>query len=182
MTNTNVPQKYRGILIMTHGENNGYHDSYWYVTIWNVQKGEPQRVLVGTTAAGGDDMWFPEGGIVDLTEENQIAHEAYKQQKHEAFRKEQEEYAATMNITLDQYDRLRNSLGVTTAHLIDSAGRSPALSQLHAIEELLKTTKFKSKFRESIATQVRTWLGEESPKYKTPLSDRQLHVITRYWN
>lgn len=48
---------------------------------------------------------------------------------------------------------------------------------LRAISRLLKTKKFRSPFRESLAKQVREWVKEKTPKYAKPLSPKQLAYI-----
>ncbi len=45
------------------------------------------------------------------------------------------------------------------------------------IFKLLATKKFRSEFRLSLANQIRKWLGEEKPKFSTPLSARQLSCL-----
>lgn len=63
-----------------------------------------------------------------------------------------------MNITLGEYKKLKR-FGTTTYEILSG---------------LLSTKKFRSKFRENLAQQVRDWLKEENPKYSCPLSPRQL--------
>lgn len=46
-----------------------------------------------------------------------------------------------------------------------------------AIYNLLKTKKFRSAFRQSLAEQVRSWVKEVDPKYEKPLSPKQLSYL-----
>ena len=46
--------------------------------------------------------------------------------------------------------------------------------------DLLKTKKFRSKFRESLATQLREWLSNPAPKYNKPFSWRQEECVQPY--
>jgi hypothetical protein len=45
------------------------------------------------------------------------------------------------------------------------------------VVRLLKTKKFRSNFRQSMAMQVRAWLADTAPRYNTPLSPKQLRFI-----
>ena len=46
--------------------------------------------------------------------------------------------------------------------------------------ELLNVKKFKSAFRESLATQLRTWLNDPAPKFKFPFSHKQEECVIPY--
>lgn len=47
-------------------------------------------------------------------------------------------------------------------------------SEAYIIKKLLRTKKFRSHFRESLAKQIRSWCRDKNPKYKTPLSYNQI--------
>jgi len=44
----------------------------------------------------------------------------------------------------------------------------------------LLAANLRSEFRKSLAAQLRAWLAEESPKYKSPFSDRQWASLLRF--
>lgn len=46
-----------------------------------------------------------------------------------------------------------------------------------ACEQLLKTLKFRSNFRESMRNQIIDWLDEAQPRYTVPLSPKQLAAV-----
>ena len=66
--------------------------------------------------------------------------------------------AHTLNITLKELKKLNSTY---SGRLYDGCW------------DLLKTKKFRSKFRESLATQLRNWLSEKENKYQYPFSHRQ---------
>ncbi len=49
--------------------------------------------------------------------------------------------------------------------------------RLSAIIRLLKTKRFRSAFRKDIAEKIRAWVLEENPRYRYPISARQLSSI-----
>lgn len=55
-------------------EYNGYHDSDFYMTVWNVATGKPEKLEFATTRAGCGAAW---GSHVDATPEVKAAYEAY---------------------------------------------------------------------------------------------------------
>lgn len=63
-----------------------------------------------------------------------------------------------MNVTLSQYKRLKR-LGNDSFEILYT---------------LLGTKKFRNEFRAKLAEQVRNWLNDPEPKYRTPLSPKQL--------
>lgn len=174
-----VPAKYEGKLISTSGERNGYHDSYWYAHIWCDETNAPQEITTGTTAAGGE-QWRPDRGIQSLTDENRAKYEAYKTAQAEKRRAELEIEAAEFGLTGDEYTRLREGCGVDLAAMhsfLLGERNHPAYRRLHACERLLKTKKFRSDFRKSLAEQIREWVKSETPDFPAPLSPRQFSFI-----
>ena len=63
-----------------------------------------------------------------------------------------------MNVTLSQYKRLKE-LGSDSYDILYT---------------LLGTKKFRNEFRAKLAEQVRNWLNDPEPKYRTPLSPKQM--------
>jgi hypothetical protein len=63
-----------------------------------------------------------------------------------------------MGVTLGQYKRLKR-LGADSYDILYT---------------LLGTKKFRNEFRAKLAEQVRNWLNDPEPKYRTPLSPKQM--------
>ena len=76
------------------------------------------------------------------------------------------ETAHSLNITIKQLRKLVNTYG---------DGRV-----FEGCVELLSVKKFKSAFRESLATQLRTWLNDPAPKFKFPFSHKQEECVIPY--
>lgn len=67
-----------------------------------------------------------------------------------------------------QYLRLDKALRLTAA----KTKTDSALLWI-AVRQLLVVKEFRSKFREGLANQIRSWLNESEHKYETPLSYKQ---------
>ena len=76
------------------------------------------------------------------------------------------EKAHSLNITVKQLNKLVRTYG--DGKIFDGC------------VELLSVKKFKSAFRESLATQLRTWLNDPAPKFKFPFSHRQEECVIPY--
>lgn len=179
--NTSIPDAYKGRLVATWGEQNLYHDSYWEGLLWSDEKGEPVRVMFGTTAAGGD-MWFPPRGLQDLTPERMALYKAWVRRKEieRRWRERGQDMrdAAELGITYHQLRDLREALGDKLVYTRYGRDHSAALE---AVEALLRTKKFRSDFRRSLAEQTRAWLAtpRAEREHDTPLSMRQLRAVAR---
>lgn len=74
-------------------EYNGYHDSDFYMVVWNVVEGKPQSIEFATTRADCGAAW---GSKTDATPEVLAAYQAYKAAVDEAnYQARQEELANT---------------------------------------------------------------------------------------
>ncbi|MBO7526305.1 MAG: hypothetical protein J6T74_00230 [Clostridia bacterium] len=78
----------------------------------------------------------------------------------------QVETAHSLNITVKQLKKLVRTYG--DGKIFDGC------------VELLSVKKFKSAFRESLATQLRTWLNDPAPKFKFPFSPKQEECVIPY--
>lgn len=76
------------------------------------------------------------------------------------------ETAHSLNITVKQLKKLVRTYG--DGKIFDGC------------VELLSVKKFKSTFRESLATQLRTWLNDPAPKFKFPFSPKQEECVIPY--
>ena len=75
------------------------------------------------------------------------------------------EDAHTLNLTVKEFKKLRRTYG---GKLFDGCW------------DLLKVKKFRNKFRESLATQLRNWLSEKENKYRFPFSPKQEQFVMPY--
>lgn len=145
-------------------ENNGYNDSDFFMTVWSEETQSAVTFMYATTRS-----WcYPcMGSSVDASPEIMAKFqkwEAYQQRKASIlrtrqFRKEQFKIARECNITFKQLQELRLAC-------VDEK-----------VVPLLKTKKFRSEFRQSLANQVREWLNSTNRTFDTPLSFRQLSYL-----
>ena len=110
---------------------------------------------------------------VDASPELMKLYEAHKvrEDRHfKAIRKWGEHNSAienshTLNLTVKEFKKLRRTYG---GKLFDGCW------------DLLKVKKFRNKFRESLATQLRNWLSEKENKYPYPFSHKQEQFVIPY--
>ncbi len=153
-------------LCLYEREMNGYDDSDFYMAVWNEEKQKVEEILFATTRG-----WtYPAfASYADATPEVIKKAEAWKRAKDRKERickrwqqrKELISQTEATNLTRKQLVKLQRVLG----------------PDFPAIYRLLKTKKFRSKFRASCADQVREWISQETPTYSTPLSRKQLSYL-----
>lgn len=84
-------QTHVGLCLKTF-ERNGYHDSDFYVTVWNPETGKPEDIEYATTRG-----WtYANGASVDATPEVLAAYQAYESARMAAARKLHAERVAAM--------------------------------------------------------------------------------------
>lgn len=83
-----------------------------------------------------------------------------------------QEDADSSGITLDQVIRLRSVCGVH-----DDYPHTAKVIECLALLRTLKHNRFRSKFRASLANQLRDWLIDECPRYAQPFSWRQWQAL-----
>lgn len=153
-------------LCLFEREENGYHDSDFYMTVWNPERGMPEEIFFATTRGWTYPCY---GSRADATAEIIAAYETWKAERIRRnkilarwhARQMRRLNAAKCGITTTQYDRLMCCYSGDT---------------LARVFKLL-TTNLRSSFRIKLATQIREWLSDPAPKYNTPLSAKQLHYV-----
>lgn len=83
---------------------------------------------------------------------------------------------ARKELNLDTYHEMRRLWRAFPVHEYTSAHYNEFLTY-RKIERLLKVKNFRNPFRASLAAQVRNWLKEKNPTYRTPLSPRQMQFL-----
>jgi len=77
-------------MVLSLSETNGYDDSDFHATVWNADKGEPERITYASTRG-----WtYANGANVDATPEVLAAYEAWRVARDARIRKEREEAEA----------------------------------------------------------------------------------------
>lgn len=148
-------------------ERNMHHDSDFYMIVWDEEHQCAKQIEFATTRCECGKSWASK---VDATPDVLVKYEAWRNiqlHREHVFKKWQQRaknrrYAEVCNITYFQVLKLKKVLP------------SEVTDKLY---NLLKVKKFRSKFRESLANQVRTWLDESNPDHPTPLSKKQMEYL-----
>lgn len=159
-------ETYSGLCI-SEREYNGYNDSDFYMTVWDTEKNEPKQIMFATTRGWSYPAY---GSYVDATSEIQEKYKAWKTAADRRYRiikrwnkrKEQNELANATGLSRKQLNKLSYCL---------------SRDDYTAVIRLLKTRNFRSKFRKSCAEQVRKWVAQDKPQYRSPLSYKQLSYL-----
>jgi hypothetical protein len=79
-------------LVLAEREANGYHDSDFYATVWNAEKGKPEEIMWGTTRG-----WtYPNRCSVDASPEIKALYEGYSEKQRAEARARYEAEKAKM--------------------------------------------------------------------------------------
>ena len=154
-------------LCLSDREYNGRDDSDFYMLVWNPEKKETQSIEFASTRGWSYPSY---GSYVDATPEVIEEYKAWQTAKDREIRIKRRWYRRQEQIKIAQ------QCGVTRKQISKLCS---ALNQndFKAVLGLLKTKKFRSEFRKSLADQVRIWVKAENPSYRMPLSRKQLSYL-----
>ena len=154
-------------------EVNGYHDSDFYMIVWNPEKGEPERIEFASTRGWSYPCY---ASRPDATDEVRAEYKAWQdKQAADARRRSRKAQAC-------KYWGIRATmLAAGAAHgfphwrmfrLWKTVGTED-------FERLMKlfSPRLRSQFKIKLRTQVIEWLKQDAPKYKTPLSRKQMEYV-----
>jgi hypothetical protein len=163
-------QTHHGLCIAEY-EQNGRDDSDFFMRVWNPVEKKIETLMFATTRGWSYPCF---GSSADATPETMAAvnaHVAYHTRRTDILNRRSRLHAGfrmakAMGITVAQFNRLQDAYG--------SFIRNENFDRLY---KLLTTKKFRSGFRAKCATQIREWLTDANPKYRTPISPRQFACI-----
>jgi hypothetical protein len=143
-----------------------YDDSDFYMVVFNPEKNTFESICFASTRGWTYPCY---GSCVDAPPElmekykEHLAAEAKAKERtyFEQRKRRLEEACAAAEITPEQYRKLWAALND---------------EDFRAIIKLL-STNLRSDFRKSLASQVREWLADPNPKYRSPLSPKQLQYV-----
>jgi len=180
-------------LCLFEQEENGYHDSDFFMVVWNHEKGAPERIGFATTRG-----WtYPcLASRPDATDDVLAEYRAWKvadERRQRVLarlraRRLDRELAQEMDLpTYHHARRLRLAYGQHRAVHAFEIKAAPSRYRLgdavsetfRAVARLLATKRFRSSFRASLAEQVRRWLLEPAQAYQQPLSPKQLQAVLK---
>lgn len=163
-----VVHDYAHGMVVAEREMNGYHDSDFFATFWDGEKFV--EVMVGTTRGWS----YPCGSNIDASPELM---EKYAQ--HLAAIRRRYRIVRKLDARRDLISDAREA-GLKSYHVAAKLNAQLGDGAYQALIKLLISDangRLRSKFRQSMANQVRAWLADPAPKYRTPLSPRQLQYL-----
>lgn len=154
-------------------EHNGYHDSDFYMLVWNPVKEAPEQILFGTTRAGcGHAM----GSHPDATPEVKAAYAAWQARQDVLARERARRNRVCSLWTLRNACRdLGRAHGFNGSRLFKL--RNAMRADDHAAVIKLLGAKLRSAFKIKLRDQTVAWLRDPAPRFKTPLSAKQMQYI-----
>jgi len=160
-------------LCLSDREYNGYDDSDFYMAVWDEVSQSIKEVCFASTRGWTYPCY---GSTPDATPEIRTLAQAYLDRKAaEARRKRRQEVARELR-AMRQEEREIAALAAAPVMRIRQL-RHIMGDDYRACVTLLKTKKFRSTFRESMARQIKEWLVDPNPKFPSPLSARQRQYI-----
>lgn len=153
-------------LCLFESEQNGYNDSDFYMMIWDPVNQKPFQMMFASTRGWTYPCY---ASHPDATPEVQAAYKAYSEAKARKHRIMSARNERTSRYALAPQMGLVD--GAAVARLIVASGGSK--QDFEPLKRLL-TTNLRSEFRKSLAKQVRDWANDPNPKYRHPLSPRQM--------
>lgn len=160
-------------LCLFEREANSYHDSDFYMTVWNSDEQKPEEILFASTRGWTYPCY---ASAVDATEEVRAAYNAWRISQEEirrrqarstkacklwAFRASMKAAASAHNFPHWRLLRLERIIGG---------------DQLDRLMTLF-STRIRSQFKLKLRQQVVEWLQQDTPKYPTPLSKKQMQYV-----
>lgn len=160
-------ERYKGCVLFLR-EHNGFEDSDFYALVYNKDTDKFEEIEYGSTRYAGGGVAHvdatPEILALYRTRAEQAAFRC-KVQATWKFHQYRVDFCKATNVSFKEANKLFNAYGAISADLV-------------RVGKLLHTRNFRSDFRKKMAEQVRTWLKDENPKYKTPLSPKQMDFCT----
>jgi len=157
-------------LCLFETERNGYHDSDFYMTVWNPVEKKPETIQFATTRGWCYPCY---GSAPDASDEVRAEYAEWKKESDRRYR-----IQARWN-ERKAMNKLRDEMQLSSRaevwKLIRAVGPDAAKGPYRS---LLKVKNFRSNFRKSLCSQVREWIAGErvddmGNEYKRPLSRNQ---------
>lgn len=162
-------ESYKGLVVSMY-EHNGYDDSDYYAIVYD--NGEFKEIHYASTR-----YW-----TYDCNAQIDAPAELIQKYKEHCEYQRRKDHVMSKWFERKRYIEARKECQLNTYHDIKKLVKCYGWRTefFVAVQSLLKVKKFRSPFRMNLAAQVREWLKEESPKYKTPLSINQIMSICRH--
>lgn len=160
-------------LCLEDGEYNGYDDSDFYMVVWNPSKREPERIVFASTRGWTYPCY---GSKPDATPETLAAYAQYLDARDRLAA--MQAYADKVaNLCAYRVDcrALAKAAGVPVGKVFRLA-RTWGKENVLAVAKLAQKN-LRSEFKINLKNQVIAWLADPAPKFRSPLSPRQMQFI-----
>lgn len=158
-------------LCIKEWENNGYHDSDFFMLYWDEETQSPKTECFATTRGWSYPCL---NSRVDATPEVLAKYRAWEQKRDTEIRaRRRHNDAVKLQLFRKEVSRVAKEFEVSYPKLL----KLRRATKLPAILELFGP-RIRSKFKLSLREQVLNWLRDPSPKYGTPLTKKQMGYIS----
>lgn len=146
-------------------ERNGYDDSDWYMVVWDPVTKTSKDVFFATTRGWSYPCYASKADATPEIRAEYAAYVEYSRRRSEILKRRNErkrmaEIARRAGLQRTQVENLKSAVG----------------SAWQGIERLI-TSNLRSGFRKSMRDQVIAWATDPVPKYRSPLSPKQLAYL-----
>lgn len=153
-------------LCLYETERNLYHDSDFFMVVWNEEKGAAESLPFATTRAWTYPCFSSHPDATDEVREKYEVWRAAEDEKRRQARIAQRE--AALQKQLDETGLAEDQL----VRIIQAVGQDVWTNRYMPLLRSDHAGRLRSEFRKSLASQVRAWIAGESD-YPTPLSRKQ---------
>ena len=168
-------------LCLSERETNYHDDSDFYMTVWNEERQEVEEVMFATTRGWCYPAMASRPDASPEIQAKATAYWAAKRAEGDKARKEEKDAAlaqlqAATGLTEAQVTRLLDVCGGSLwkpKSVLEMVGVTGGFGPLG----VLLTSKLRSEFRKALKAQVIAWAQDPAPKYRTPLSPRQMEFL-----
>lgn len=168
--NATVLYKSHEGLCLSERERNGYHDSDFYMTVWNPEEKKAEEIMFATTRGWCYPCF---GSAVDATDEVRAEYNEWKAEQDRRYR------IAAKWRERKEMNELRDEMQLNSRAEVWKLRKAVGLDALKGpYRSLLRVKNFRSNFRKSLNNQVREWiagerLDKDGNEYRRPLSRNQ---------
>lgn len=160
-------------------ERNGYHDSDFYIMVWDDAINAPRSFETWTTRFAPPRVLVE---TVDATPEVQAKYKAWKaEQARKAAVDARNAYAKVLRTLRTEIKAVAEKHGIPYANILRTRQHGTRFASIHRLGKVVRLLKAKprSDFKKSL--QARLIDGLKAPgKYACPLSPKQLEYCDRY--
>lgn len=174
-----LSQSHEGVCLFMR-ESNYYDDSDFYMTVWNEEKGAPETILYASTRGWCEPCFYSRP---DATEEVWEKYRNWEKKvaEEDNLRKIQQSVELLCGIRTSE-SKVKEMYSLDDGVIIKlrkayGGWVNATRGDYEAVLNLLSNKRIRSKFKLNLREQVLAWIDEDSPKYSTPLSPRQLMYI-----